>query len=282
MGKRSSRTRIRRRRWGSLSRKTPVNLQSRKAAIRKLNEIQQRPTEWRVIHYSCESFYDRKDGTSPRITSIAVRDYSTGQTQSYSIHQVAERSDVAIAEIGQNYDSLERHMLEEFYDALRKDPRAKYIHWNMRDVNYGFQAIEHRIRVLKGEPIVVSDDRKLDLARTMVDKYGKGYVGHPRQPSLLKKNSIKPKDMMSGQEEADAFDSANYVGLHQSTLRKVDVIHNVAELAINDTLKTDATWIELNGGRFKGLFSWLADNPLFIVGSILIGIALSVLGIFLS
>ena len=265
-----------------MSRKTPVNLQSRKAAIRKLNEIQQRPTEWRVIHYSCESFYDRKDGTSPRITSIAVRDYSTGQTQSYSIHQVAERSDVAIAEIGQNYDSLERHMLEEFYDALRKDPRAKYIHWNMRDVNYGFQAIEHRIRVLKGEPIVVSDDRKLDLARTMVDKYGKDYVGHPRLPSLLKKNSIKPKDMMSGQEEADAFDSANYVGLHQSTLRKVDVIHNVAELAINDTLKTDATWIELNGGRFKGLFSWLADNPLFIVGSILIGIALSVLGIFLS
>jgi hypothetical protein len=35
----------------------------------------------------------------------------------------------------------------------------KYVHWNMRDVNYGFQAIEHRFRVLGGEPYIVEDAR---------------------------------------------------------------------------------------------------------------------------
>ena len=44
-----------------------------------------------VIHYSCESFYDRPEGQSPRITSIAVRRLDTGQTLSFSIYQVAER-----------------------------------------------------------------------------------------------------------------------------------------------------------------------------------------------
>src|SRR5687767_2590058 len=37
-----------------------------------------------VIHYSCESFYDLKDGRSPRITSIAVRSPRNHQTQSFS------------------------------------------------------------------------------------------------------------------------------------------------------------------------------------------------------
>ena len=43
-----------------------------------------------VIHYSCESFYERTDGRSPRITSIAIRKLDAGQTVSFSIHQVAE------------------------------------------------------------------------------------------------------------------------------------------------------------------------------------------------
>jgi hypothetical protein len=33
-----------------------------------------------VIHYSCESFYERPEGRSPRITSIATRKLDSGQT----------------------------------------------------------------------------------------------------------------------------------------------------------------------------------------------------------
>ncbi|HUF19319.1 MAG TPA: hypothetical protein VMP00_01065, partial [Burkholderiales bacterium] len=45
-----------------------------------------------VIHYSCESFYDKTDGKTPRITFIAVRNLRSGQTDSFSIHQMAEES----------------------------------------------------------------------------------------------------------------------------------------------------------------------------------------------
>ena len=38
-----------------------------------------------LIHYSCESFYDIKDGRTPRITSIAIRYLDSSQTKSFSI-----------------------------------------------------------------------------------------------------------------------------------------------------------------------------------------------------
>jgi hypothetical protein len=65
---------------------------------------------------------------------------------------------------------------------------------------------------------------------------------------------------MSGPNEAAAFEKRNFVGLHQSTLRKVDVIANIAERAYNRQLKTNTTWWEMHGGRVRSALNWLADN----------------------
>lgn len=184
-----------------------------------------------MIHYSCESFYDRPNGASPRITSIAVRKLDSGQTFSFSIHQVAEEKRVPFDQIEARYDDLERQMLDAFYNHVGSYRGTRYLHWNMRDINYGFAAIEHRYRVLGGSPIVLEDDRKTDLSRLFVDIYGVGYIGHPRLETLLAKNSIKPRDFLTGEQEARAFEIRNFVGLHQSTLRKVDVIANIADRA---------------------------------------------------
>ena len=70
-----------------------------------------------VIHYSCESFYDRPNGTSPRITSIAVRNLASGQTTSFSIHQVAERRKM-LNNIEEHYDNLEKEMLDDFNNYI--------------------------------------------------------------------------------------------------------------------------------------------------------------------
>jgi hypothetical protein len=147
-----------------------------------------------VIHYSCESFYDRPEGRSPRITSIATRKLDSGQTVSFSIHQVAERQHVTFDRIEAEYDALERQMLDEFFKHIGSHRGMKYVHWNMRDINYGFAAMEHRYRVLGGEPFLVEDQNKLDLSRLLIDIYGVGYIGHPRLETLLHKNSILPRD----------------------------------------------------------------------------------------
>jgi hypothetical protein len=239
---------------------TAPNPQKQKAARVKLDSVfADAPNTW-VIHYSCESFYNRPNGASPRITSIAVRRLDSGQTLSFSIHQVAEERGVAFAEIEAHYDALERQMLDAFFAHVGGHRGMKYLHWNMRDINYGFAAIEHRFRVLKGEPVVVEDDKKIDLARLFIDIYGVGYVGHPRLESLLEKNSIKPRDFLTGPQEAEAFESRNYVGLHQSTLRKVDVIANIAERAHHRQLKTNTSWWEMHGGRLRTVSKWVIEN----------------------
>lgn len=149
-------------------------LQRRKKAIGRFSEIMDDASYSMIVHYSCESFYDRPEGKSPRVTSIAARNIESGQTDSFSIHQVGERKGLSLDEIDQHYDELEKEMLDEFYDFVRRHATHKWVHWNMRDINYGFKAIEHRYKTLGGEPIEIHEGNKLDMARLMVDVYGVG------------------------------------------------------------------------------------------------------------
>jgi hypothetical protein len=241
---------------------TAPNPKKQKAGLAKLDEVFADAGNVWVIHYSCESFYDRPNGASPRITSIAVRKLTSGQTISFSIHQVAEEQNVPFDQIELRYDDLERKMLDAFYKHVGSHLGMKYLHWNMRDINYGFAAIEHRYRVLKGDPVIVEDEKKIDLARLLIDIYGVGYIGHPRLEKLLAKNSIKPRDFLTGEQEAKAFEDRKFVELRQSTLRKVDVIANIAERAHDRHLKTNTTWWQMHGGRARSVIEWLAENKL--------------------
>ena len=176
-----------------------------------------------VVHYSCESFYDRADGSSPRITSIAVRNLGTGQTASFSIHQLAERDGLRIDEINTNYDKLEKKMLKEFYEFVAKHQNHIWLHWNMRDTNYGFPALAHRFKVFGGTPIEIHESQLCDLSRMLVSLYGIGYIAHPRLATLVALNHISDLNSLNGEQEAKAFVDGEYVKLHQSTLRKVDM-----------------------------------------------------------
>lgn len=231
-----------------------------------------------IIHYSCESFYDRPEGRSPRVTSIALRKLDSAQTVSFSIHQMAERRRIPFDQIEQHYDELEKEMLTAFFAHLGSHRGMKYLHWNMRDVNYGFQAIEHRFRVLGEEPYVVEDANKADLSRLLIDIYGVGYIDHPRMEKLLEKNHIAPRDFLTGAEEAKAFDDRDFVALHQSTLRKVDVLANIAGRAHDRSLKTNTTWWEMHGGRVRTALVWMAENRTF---QVIAGMA-SIVGLVLA
>lgn len=226
-----------------------------------------------VIHYSCESFYDRPGGKSPRITSIAVRNLKSGQTTSFSIHQIAERDKKSTAEdIEANYDELEKRMLKEFYEYVEKHANHTWLHWNMRDINYGFAAIAHRYKVLGGKPCDIHESKLCDLARMLVGLYGVGYAGHPRLAWLVERNKISDRDFLSGEEEAKAFENREYVKLHQSTLRKADILANIVARVAAGDLKTNARLREIYGNYFAFAIEIMRDHWIFtlicLVGSI--------------
>lgn len=177
-----------------------------KHAKQRLSKLFQQPEHTVVVHYSCESFYDRENNPrSPRVTSIAVRNLDSGQTKSFSIHLVAERRGL-LDSIEEHYDKLEREMLQDFYEGVRVRQHCKWLHWNMRDANYGFEALENRMMALGGEPVVVPEAHRFDLARLLVGIYGIGYIEHPHLTKLMERNHVTAKDFLVGVDEATAFE----------------------------------------------------------------------------
>ncbi|MBP0637534.1 hypothetical protein J8I34_19445 [Cupriavidus sp. AcVe19-6a] len=230
-----------------------------KRACKQLDELFVAPEHTVVVHYSCESFYDRENPHSPRVTSIAVRNLDSGQTTSFSIHLVAERKGL-LDSIADHYDALECEMLTGFFDNMRARTHCKWMHWNMRDANYGFEALENRHRALGGQPITLDERNRYDLSRILVSMFGNAYIGHPRLEKLMALNHITTRDFLTGQQEADAFDGQEFVKLHQSTLRKVDVLANLAERAHNGSLKTHATWWQRHGRSVSAVGEWLKEH----------------------
>ncbi|HLR17268.1 MAG TPA: hypothetical protein VK099_05285 [Alcanivoracaceae bacterium] len=261
-------------------------IQKRKETQIELAALYEKSEHVLLIHYSCESFYDIKDGRTPRVTSIALRNLKTAQTESFSIHKIAERRHVPIAEIPKKYDELEKEMLSDFFEYLKYRQTSHFIHWNMRDGNYGFSAIEHRFQVLGGEPHIVPDDKKFDLARALVALFGRQYVSHGesgRFHELIKLNHMTDKSALTGKEEAGAFESGDYIKLHQSTLRKVDCMSNIVERTVDGSLETNATWRDKYGAHPKAIIEYVKQHWLWsviVMISIVIGVIARVAGWF--
>lgn len=263
-----------------------VKFKRRKEAKETLKRIDRRRENYYLIHYSCESFYDITDGRTPRITSIAIRNFSTAQTYSFSIHKTAEQKRITIGQIDDSYDELEKLMLKEFFEYIESHRSNYYLHWNMRDINYGFQAIEHRYKVLNGKPIILEDDRKIDLARLFIGLYGIRYASHGgngRLHTLCDVNSTTAKDMLNGQQEAMAFKNKEYLKLHQSTLRKVDVMSNLLERVLDGSIKTQASWVERHGIHPKILVEIVSQHwiwSLVVIISVILSLVIVVVGLF--
>ena len=235
-------------------------IKQRNKALNVVSELMNNPDHVNVIHYSCESFYDRADGSSPRITSIAVQNLANDQTKSFSIHQIAEREKVNHDEIEANYDRLEKKMLDEFFIFAQTRVTHTWLHWNMRDINYGFAAIAHRYSVLGSCPIEFHESKLVDLSRLVKAIYGVNYIDHPHIEKLVEKNTITNRDFLIGADEAKAFIEKEYVKLHQSTLRKVRIFKNVLERIDNKSLKTNATLKDIYGCYLVAIGEIIKDS----------------------
>ncbi len=214
-------------------------LRRRSKAEHLLGSLLEQPDTVNVIHYACESFNNPRGENSPHITVIAIRNIGSGQTVTFSLHHEAEQSNLPICKIKENLDELEQKMLGKFYDCVRMNWNNKWLHWNMRDSTYGFNAIANRFRILEKVPTEIPDALLFDLSEILVDIYGENYISHPRMKSLLKLNGRMNSDFLTGEEEAAAFENGEYNRIRQSTQRKTHEFEIIAKKAREKSLKTE-------------------------------------------
>lgn len=244
-----------------------TKLTDRKNALEQLKNIDLNKESYYIIHYSCERF-NNETGTSPRITSIAIRDFLNAQTILFSLHKTAEELSVPFNKIKEDIDRIEKEMLKNYFKLVKDKQKDKYwIHWNMRDTNYGFKAIEHRYSVLGGKPSnsIIDDSKKIDLSGLLIKLFDKGYASHPRIEKLMEKNNISsPPDFLSGSKEADAYDNNEYNKIMMSTSRKVDIFSNFLNLTINNNLKVYTPKWKWYGVTFKGIWTTFRNSIWFV------------------
>lgn len=205
-----------------------------------LRVVKKEPHRFLIVHYSSQSLFDNTaQGFSPRITSICVMDFATQQTKSFAVHTVAEILNIDKMGVETRYDEIEKEMLSQFFDFLSGRRDRFWIHWNMRNLTYGFEHLEHRSKYLRNSlPPSVSVEQRINLNEVLKERYGNSYAPDPKMKNLILANGPLPPTFLDGTQEADAFNTKEFIRMHSSTISKVEFFRHVIILAQKGKLKT--------------------------------------------
>ena len=206
-----------------------------------------------IVHYSCQSLNDSNEGYSPRITSIVVHNFESRTSHSFSIHLEAEIAKISKDKIEEKYDFLEKGMLKKFYSFVKEHQNFCWLHWNMRNIHYGFETLEHRYRALgatNNDIPTIPDNKRFNLSDLITDMYGENCVSHPRMGQLMELNGGIPKGFLSGEEESKAFNNKEYIKLDESTLCKVGWFRKMFILLLNKKIKTERSNWKMRAHEF--------------------------------
>jgi len=208
--------------------------------INLFNKIFENRHKTFFIHYSCQSLSDENEGYSPRITSIAVLHFDSSQMDSFSIHLSAEELRIPRESITAQYDAVESNMLSKYVKFLQSNIDGSYwVHWNMTNINYGFEALEHRYKVLtKNDMPHIPEMNRFNLSTLLKKKYGSKYAEDPKLLNLMILNGGKDRNFLSGEEEVRAYKANEFVKLHNSTMCKVYFFRSVFNKVGKNKLRT--------------------------------------------
>ncbi len=173
-----------------------------------------------ILHYACT------DVNKPPVivTSISIRNYSKGQTTTFSFDEYAN----------------EKQLLTAFGEYMRKYSSHTILTWNQKSSTYGIQQVQRRWKDnrIKGKfPVVL--DNVVDLDDVLAAEYGRKYATHPKLFNLANMNDITLKNFEPGTNEIELFESKEYRRLENSTNRKVAIIADLLKLSFDNQLKTN-------------------------------------------
>lgn len=220
------------------------NYEKRKEALKYFREIQKKPGEYNLIHYSCESL----EAPSPRIYTIVIRELGSQRTVTFSIEEYAAKEKIQESEIEQSFEKIEKKMLKEYFEYIEKaaDDGKTFIHWNMYSNKYSFEAIEKRYSVLGGKPNKISSKNKFSLMDGIKDIYGSGYMpeekgkGKGKLVLLAEYNNLSLLNSLDFGQQLKEVENGNYSLINLSTGRTIIWLKSILDRVIDKKLKHKA------------------------------------------
>lgn len=207
-----------------------------------------------VIHYSCESFLFKPQGTHTRIAAVAVRNLSGTVRKVYSIHSAAAIASCREDEIQSRLIDLEKDFLDELFKFFASNINASWMHWNMNSDKFGFDALQSRYNVLfKTQPTIPELGRRFNLASNLKDRFGNNYACEPHLDNAMRLNGLSDIGFLPGGVEAVAVDNHKYKEVHDSTEAKINVIAELAKKLQDNKFHSHASFWDRYGTDFPAL-----------------------------
>lgn len=260
-------------------------LKERREGLEVINQLNNSHSKVLIIHYSCESFFNTQ-GRTPRVTAICIKNRVTNETKSFSIHLKAEKLKLKCFEMtNEDYEKCEVEFLKDFFQYLSGKRGYILLHWRMKNAKYGFEALINRFNILTQKPKRLDwliNETKYDLSKLFEQIYSKHYEfdnkrGHEkgRILNLANRNKILGGSSLTGKEESNAFDSKEYLKMHDSTLQKIDILDEFLNLAYKKELKVASNVTQIYGFSINGIIEIVKNNKLL---TILVSVVLYFLG----
>jgi len=198
------------------------------------------PLDWRLfaIHYSQE-LRANSEAQTPPVSAIIVQHVQTGLQWTFAAFSIAEQRRIQPSDFLARLPDLEKKLLQDFRDFVRRAPKAVWLHWGMRKPRFGFGVLAQRGQIHDLAPVNVPMGQCFDLANYLKRRFGEDYVPHPRLWNALKFNGLLDHaGILDEQAAAQAWAKGEYGRLIESLSCKVDGIADLYERVRAGTFQT--------------------------------------------
>ena len=256
-------------------------VKNRKIAFKYFEKLMENPSKVLIIHYSQSKIYDDEyNDISPLISSIVVKALDGTFEKFFSIYYEADKASIPLEEIENSYRDLELRVLQSFNDFVRKKKDYFWVHWDMKNIEFGFDAIKHRFEKifqgLKDEKQFeeIPDNKKFNLKTILEDIYGEKFASTTdKLSSLISLNNenVINNDYLTLEKEQSEFEKKNYQSILKSIGCKVNFICKVLKLLDAKRLKVAnknnyARFVDMVSHPIFTFIGWLATVLAFVLG----------------
>ncbi len=237
-----------------------IRLRQREMVKTLFSDIRYNPKKYLFIHYSSESF-ENNQGV-PRILTVKISNAEGNDIKTFSVLHEAIIRKIGEDKIAENIDELEKAMLDKLLMyVISLNPQYQiFLHWNMKDSSYGFEAIALRYQVLNGKADFNVFDKfaKINLSDELQKLYGEKYIGKPRIQCLIGKNKLEKPAMQKKDEKL--LSEGKYAKLQNSFNARYESLLKIINLTLDGRLKTNHNIIDRYGFNPAGIFEAIKDD----------------------
>ena len=106
-------------------------------------------------------------------------------------------------------DEIEMEMLQQFFEYTESNAQKKWLHWNMKNNNFGFSAIEERYHNLGGDVRHIDENSLFNISQILKKKYGDHYAKDAvwngkvmgKMYDIFQMNKIEDSKILNGEQD---------------------------------------------------------------------------------